>query len=568
MKDIFLMIKIFLINGLRPDKSKNKKGGLIAIYIVLGFAYLSIISGGISLIIFAAPYMKRANLLAELITLIYIIGVGMVIIFGIISLLTYVYFNKDAEFTASLPLKPGKVFLAKLAIVYIYELAAFAAIVVPLLITAGIATSQGIVFYLSILLGFLLAPAFPLAIASIVAIPLMYVVSFFKNKGALTTIFMMVLYGVFFGFYFYGVMKLQTSGAEIGNNIESILPNLSATLQSISKVFYPIYAIACLATGKALYGLNVPLSGLTNLVIAAGSLLALLVIAYFISNAVYQQSTIRQNESAKTSGRAEKSESRSALKALMIKEFRDIIRTSAFGFQCLAGAIILPLILILMSFNMENVGTAAELSGNVSSNLNYALCFGFLLMLGSGMNITSSTAISREGKNFYISKIIPVDYTTQIKAKVYLSLIINFISVFIGYLISIFVYRLSAIEIVFFPIVLGLYSYGYAFATIRFDLKEPKLNWTTPNEAVKNNKSATVSTLINMAVSFVIMILLIVFYVMLSVFGEQANLKNYFIILIKIGVWLLITGGAVAFAIVSKIRLFGSVNELYERIET
>lgn len=567
MKDIFLLIKIFLINGLRPDRSKNKKAGLIAVYIVLGLAYISIIAGGITLIAYAAPFMKKANLLAELVTLIYIIGIGMVVVFGIISLLTYVYFNKDAEFTASLPIKPGKVFLAKLAIVYIYELAAFAAIVIPLLITTGIVTSQGVIYYLSILLGFFLAPAFPLAIASIVAIPLMYVVSFFKNKGAFTTIFMMIIYGVFFGFYFYGVMKLQSSGEEIGNNIENMIPNMSATLQSISKIFYPVYAIACLATGKVLYGLNVPLSGLINLGISVGSLLALLIIAYFISNAVYQQSTIRQNESAKTVVKAEKTESRSALKALMIKEFREIIRTSAFGFQCLAGAILLPLILILMSFNMGNVGNAAELSGNLLSNINYALCFGFLLMLGSGMNVTSSTAISREGKNFYLSKIIPVDYTTQIKAKVYLALIINLITVFIGYIFSIFVYRLSVIEIIFFPIVLAMYSYGYAFATIRFDLKEPKLNWTTPNEAVKNNKTATVPTLINMAVSFLIMILLIVLYVMLNVFGTQANLPDYLVILIKIGAWLLITGAAVAFAVISRIRLFGSVGGLYEKIE-
>jgi ABC-2 type transport system permease protein len=201
------------------------------------------------------------------------------------------------------------------------------------------------------------------------------------------------------------------------------------------------------------------------------------------------------------------------------------------------------------------------------ANINYALCFGFLLMLGSGMNITSATSISREGKNFYLSKIIPVDYTTQVKAKVYLSLIINLITVLIGYIISIFVYRLSVIEIVFFPIVLGLYSYGYALSTIRFDLKQPKLNWTTPNEAVKNNQRATIPTLINMAISFVIMIILIVLYVMLSVLTKEGGIENYVAVLIKIGAWIVVVGGAVAFAAVARIRLFGSVIQLYENIE-
>jgi ABC-2 type transport system permease protein len=568
MTDIFLLIKIFLKNGLRPDRTKTKKSSLIGIYIVLGITYLMLMSGGVLIIVFMAPFVQQNNLLAEFVTMIYLLGIGLIIIFGIVSLLTYVYFNKDAEFTASLPIKPGKVFLAKLVIVYLYELVAFAAIVIPLLIALGVATSQGFVYYLSILLGFILTPAFPLALASIIAIPIMYLVSFFRNKGAFTTVFLLILYAVIFGAYFYGVMSLQTRAEEIANNMDAILASLSNVAQIISKVFYPLYAIACLATNKALYGLSVPLSGLVNLAIAVFSLLILIIIAYFISNAVYQQSTIRQNESAKAlSVKNQKTEFRSHLKALMIKEFKDITRTAAFGFQCLAGIIILPLIiLVLMNINAYAL-QEADLSAGLVRNIYYGVSFGMLLMLGSGMNIASTTAISREGKLFYLSKVIPVDYTTQINAKVYISLILNYITIFLGYLISIFVYKLGVLEIIFFPITLGLYSYGYAYSTVRFDLKEPKLNWTTPNEAVKNNKRATIPTLINMGVSFVIMMLMSMMYSFLGVASQHAYLPNNIIVLIKISVWLLITIGVFAFAFISRNRLYGSVNALYEEIE-
>ncbi|HHW89769.1 MAG TPA: hypothetical protein GX745_02555 [Clostridiales bacterium] len=567
MTDIFLLIKIFLKNGLRPDRTKTKKSSLIGIYIVLGITYLMLMSGGVLIIVFMAPFVQQNNLLTEFVTMIYLLGIGLIIIFGIVSLLTYVYFNKDAEFTASLPIKPGKVFLAKLVIVYLYELVAFAAIVIPLLIALGVATSQGFVYYLSILLGFILTPAFPLALASIIAIPIMYLVSFFRNKDAFTTVFLLILYAVIFGAYFYGVMSLQTRAEEIANNMDAILASLSNVAQIISKVFYPLYAIACLATNKALYGLSVPLSGLVNLAIAVFSLLILIIIAYFISNAVYQQSTIRQNESAKAlSVKNQKTEFRSHLKALMIKEFKDITRTAAFGFQCLAGVIILPLILVLMNINAYAL-QEADLSAGLVRNIYYGVSFGMLLMLGSGMNIASTTAISREGKLFYLSKVIPVDYTTQINAKVYISLILNYITIFLGYLISIFVYKLGVLEIIFFPITLGLYSYGYAYSTVRFDLKEPKLNWTTPNEAVKNNKRATIPTLINMGVSFVIMMLMSMMYSFLGVASQHAYLPNNIIVLIKISVWLLITIGVFAFAFISRNRLYGSVNALYEEIE-
>ncbi|HEY8419296.1 MAG TPA: hypothetical protein VIL03_02570 [Clostridia bacterium] len=566
MKDIFLLIKIMLINGLRPDK-KKKDGSIIAIYIALGISYLSILAMGITTIATVTPIVAQNNLLAEFVTMIYLAGTSLVVIFGIISLLTYVYFNKDAEFMASLPVKPGKVFLAKLTIVYLYEFVIFAAAVIPMLITVGIVASQGVVFYLSSLLGVLIVPALPLAISSVIAIPLMNVVSFFRNKGVFTTIFLLVIYSVIFGAYIFGISSLQQGASKIGENFNSIIDNITTVTQIISKIFYPVYAISCLATGKALYGLGVPLSGLVNLAISLASIFILLLIAYFISNAVYHQSTIRQNESAKSSNsKIEKSEFRSQLKALMIKELKDITRTSAFGFQCLAGIIILPLLLFGMSFSISNI-EGVEQSQELIRNIYYAVSFGMLLMLGSGMNITSSTAISREGKNFYMLKIIPVDYETQINAKVYLSLIINYIAIFVGYLVSIFVFKLGVIEIIFFPIALALYSYGYAYATIRFDLKAPKLNWTTPNEAVKNNQRAVIPTLVNMAVCFVIMGGLATMYGFLGTTSGMVNIPGYAVILIKIGVWLILTLGFLAFAIVSRNRLYGSLNALYEKIE-
>lgn len=567
MKDILLIIKIMLKNGLRPDKKKIKDGSIIAIYIVLAISYLGLLAMGISAIVTVTPMVVQNNLLAEFVTMIYLAGASLVVIFGIISLLTYVYFNKDAEFMASLPVKPGKVFLAKLTIVYLYEFVIFAAAIIPMLITVGIVASQGVIFYLSSLLGVLLVPGFPLAISSIIAIPVMYIVSFFRNKGAFTTIFLLIIYGIIFGAYFFGVMSLQQGASKIGENFNSIIDNITNVTQLISKIFYPVYAISCLATGKALYGLSAPLSGLVNLAISLASIFILLLIAYFISNAVYHQSTIRQNESAKTSNsKIEKSEFRSQLKALMIKELKDITRTSAFGFQCLAGIIILPLLLFGMSFSISNI-EGVEQSQELIRNIYYAVSFGMLLMLGSGMNITSSTAISREGKNFYMLKIIPVDYETQINAKVYLSLIINYIAIFVGYLVSIFVFKLGVIEIIFFPIALALYSYGYAYATIRFDLKAPKLNWTTPNEAVKNNQRAVIPTLVNMAVCFVIMGGLATMYGFLGTTSGMVNIPGYAVILIKIGVWLILTLGFLAFAIVSRNRLYGSLNALYEKIE-
>lgn len=569
MKTFFLLVKTMFINGLRPNKTKTKKSSYIAAYIFLGIFYVMIMASLISGLVFLAPLMQKNNLLAELILIVYIMGTGIIIIFGVVSLLTYIYFNKDAEFVASLPVTPGKVFLAKLTIVYLYELLAFAAIVVPPLVTIGIVTSQGILYYFSQILAFLLIPAFPLAFASIIAIPLMYVVSFFKNKGTMTTIFLMLLYGVFFGLYFYGTFKLQTGLGNTTDNFEQYIPKFRAALKGITTAFYPLYTFACLAAKKEVFGQTVFISGLINLAISVLSLAVLLIIAYLISNKVYQKGAISQNENVKNTIGTANYEVKSALKSLMLKDFKEITRTSAFGFQCLTGIIMLPLVLFFIKFsfgsNLSSEG-GSGMTEQFEAVINIAMGFGMMLMLGSGMNITASTAITREGKNFYLSKVIPVDYYTQVKAKLYLSLIINYITIIISYILVIFLYKLGPIEIIFFPISLLLYSYGFAAAALRFDLKSPKLDWNSPSEAVKNNKNASIPTLINMAVSFIVLILLGAIYALIYFFGAQLN--DGIAILIKVAAWILISGISFAFAAISRTRLIGSVNKFYEEIET
>lgn len=46
-------------------------------------------------------------------------------------------------------------------------------------------------------------------------------------------------------------------------------------------------------------------------------------------------------------------------------------------------------------------------------------------VMGISMNVGASTAFTREGKNFYVLKTIPVEYKTIVKAKLSLYLIIS-----------------------------------------------------------------------------------------------------------------------------------------------
>ena len=102
---------------------------------------------------------------------------------------------------------------------------------------------------------------------------------------------------------------------------------------------------------------------------------------------------------------------------------------------------------------------------------------------------------------------------------------------------------------------LALYDYGYVHFTVWFDLIKPKLEWVTPNEVVKNNRSAIVPVLINICVSFVIMLL----PVLLMAFMPVAWVG------MAVG-WVIIYAIAIASLIVFPRLLYKNASRLYAEI--
>ena len=131
----------------------------------------------------------------------------------------------------------------------------------------------------------------------------------------------------------------------------------------------------------------------------------------------------------------------SVLKAYYFKELKMLFRTSAFFLSCVVGSLIFPIFMIIpmmtsrgeMFKHINIVDYATNHSGNI---LIY--CFGFIMFVSSAGAI-ASTAISREGKNAFFMKYIPLDYTTQILAKILVCITINMVNVLVP-VITMYIY--------------------------------------------------------------------------------------------------------------------------------
>ncbi len=504
----FTILKLLIKNLLRPNKqaADEKKGTKTAIFIIIAVAYLFIAAFIVVMVALLGEAVVMLGLINEMIALLFAISSLIVLFFGLVSLFNTLYFSKDSEFFLALPVKPSNVFFAKFCLVYATELIVAAAVLVPSLITLGIVAHMDPLYYIVTIIGIFLAPALPLILATILAVPLMYVVGFFKNKSALTSVLMLVLFAGFFGVYFYFVMQMQNN--QVQGDPALIVEGMRSALKTVSNIVYPFLALARCATLYEMGELGAGVSSLINALIFLGATGALLGLSLFISRYVYNRGAASQLENVKQKSTGkEKFIAGSALKALVKKEWRELIRTPAFAYQCLAGILLSPIMVAVFSFSMfgdmfTEIGTDGLDFAKIGAGIQWFVCFGFLLMFGVGLNVAASTAVTREGKGFFFSKMMPVDYKTQIRAK---QIVCNAISLAAAFL-SLIVLTVATKEFLF--LILGfiytiVFAYGFNNFSIYFDLKKPKLDWATPNEAVKQNFRIMVPYFINIAVSFI-----------------------------------------------------------------
>lgn len=565
MKNYLTLFKFLMSYTFKRGDEKNSRWMWVA-YAIIALAGAFIVYALCSLVSVLSVSMFALGLLPEFLTLVLFIACLVVVVFGLIPMLGYLYFSKDAGFLMSLPVKPSTVFMAKLSVVYLTEIIVSTVVLIPCMITVGVTLKLSALFYVVTVFAVVAVPAIPLVIVAIIAIPLMYAVSFFKNKGSLTSIVMILLFAIVFGAYYLFISKLNFTGDVSGEQVESIVNALTGSLGTLATVLFPLSSLARLATlsNKTLFGsFGIGVASLINLATFVVSAAALLTLAVLVSSAVYKRgarSTLEGGgKKQKASASFDKADG--AFKALIKKEWRELFRTPAFAFQALSGVILVPVLIIFMgsAFSVEVLEGMGEgyVTAQVLSQMEKVTTFtliGFTGMLGVSMNVGAATCITREGKNFYYVKLLPVPYKTQVNAKLTLYLIISSITLALGVAAS-FIQSSDVLNLMLGLGFLLVYNYGYNCICTFIDLSHPKLNWVTHNEAIKNNRNAAVPMIINM--------LLFVLMIAVPVVALLLVQRTWLVLLVS---WLALYAIAIAVAIIGHVLLYKNVDRLIERI--
>jgi ABC-2 type transport system permease protein len=485
MSRLKIITKYFIRNAIDEmfSGSKMKPALLIALMLFT----VSMISLPITFMIVGAyDSFHAANQEGILLSLIFSLGSTISFFFGVYTIMNVFYFSEDIEVILPLPFKSSEIVFGKFAAALINMYIYTGMLILPL-IAYGIESRASIMYYLYGIIALVVTPILPMIYASLICMILMRFTNLSKHKDAFRMVSGCLSLVLIVGFNYFN--------SNMGKSVDSgeMLQKMSEGNNSLLNVMNSIFITDKLTSFGLLY--NNHINGLLYIVLSLLIGVTAFLIYYFVGGKLYMKGIIgiseaySKRENILENGKADKlTKKNSPIKALVIRDIKIIFRTPQFFINCVAMLLYMPAILGMGIFSKGQLSHIRNLlSSNGTSLYRFAIVAAFIVgttcVMGGG---AGSTALSREGRDFLVSKYIPVHYKTQLYSKIISSLCINQIGTIIVAIILILV---GASPILF---VLGLISSfaGIFFVTIfgmYIDYRSPKLNWENEKAMYKNN---------------------------------------------------------------------------------
>lgn len=499
------LLKVNLRQQFRARKNTSKKTMPVwGIYIVLGVVLLPLLAMLFSTFVSAgeflsepqyAPYLNAAVTFA--ITAIELVNV----FFGLKSMLGTVYMSNDSDMLLALPLKTVTIFLSKLAVCYIVEFFSTLVMLAATLLPLGIGLSAGAGYFAALIFGAFLIPLISLLAVAILSVPLLLVSNLFRNKGAVGTIIYVLLFGALMALYMWFVVSLgwgtgDFNGADVGAMLDGILESVS----SAAAYLYPNVWLSGAFTAATFGG------WIGNFALFLLSALVLLGLTVLLSGKIFLWNMRKSQENAGKGAKKTtyKFAGGNKIPSLLAADFKNMLRTSSLGFYCLTQVVVIPVCVVIYCLALKDVGGEGEMK-NLLSMVSRVM----LIVMGPMTCVTASSAVSREGENFYLIKTLPVKPSQYAWAKLIISLIFNGAAFALSVVFECIFVKIGIVVGLLDFLTVFCASAGVSAALVLIDMKNPRLKWTTVQQGLKNNPSSLWGTLVGFVAGGVLTVVVV-----------------------------------------------------------
>jgi ABC-2 type transport system permease protein len=424
------------------------------------------------------------------------------LMFGIFYVISAFYFSKDLPVLVPLPIRPGEIVLAKFIGILGGEYLTIAPVVLPALAVYGVMAKVSWTYIPFALVIYLLLPVVPLVLSSLFSMALMRLTNMRRNRdvwrvvGALFGVALAVSINYITRF---GHQNGKFSPGVAAQQMQQLLEQQRALIDVASRYFpTSTWAAHALREGAPAFG-----AGSFLLYVAVA--VALLGLLLWAAEKIFYGGLLG-GEDVRSKGKAltreeltrETGQQRSPLWALLQREIKLLNRTPSFLMAAVLPVVLVP---VMMFFGVAKSGDMGRLLEQMPraarSGLVPVVSMGVVLFLSMISNI-GATAISREGRHFWISRSLPVAPRVQVQAKMLHSLIFTLFNLAIV-LVGLSYMRLMT------PFTLGAVVAGGLLAGVAasaaglvIDLQRPHLTWTDPQQAMKGNTNVLFAMLATM----------------------------------------------------------------------
>ena len=503
MKKYLTLTKILFKCGLNSQMEGSRKKGLAKmqgplLYLLIGICFLPmmvIVFFGIRTL---TPMLVSYHAQDGILLLAVYLGAAVTFVFGFSMVISVFYTTSDLPVLLAMPLSPECITAAKGTLSLLYEYLMILLYVGPMLAGYGAAMHGGPIYWICFTVICLLLPVTPLAWCGILSMLFMRIFRRIRSKQALTAVSMSLAIVMGVG---VGIFGQSMSGLSV-DAVRSMTSRIGGL-----RYFFPqlIPAVLALQEMNLLY--------LLLYVIATAATAALFI---FLSRFLYFKGAIGMTEAAQKQKKLKSGEAAKYMKSgnrvisYALVEMKKVMRSPTYFMNGVMIDFIWP-VFFLIPFIGQIAGKHGSDSGEMMTvfgfltdkagqlNSQYillAVLYG-IVFFTTTFNFMTPSTISREGKNLWFMKSVPMGIREQLSAKILGSLPVTVLTS-VGYglvLCIIAIVNGMTPLIIFYLILLSVPSIALInYVQLLFDLRWAKLIWQNEAVPIKQNFHAIAAT--------------------------------------------------------------------------
>lgn len=399
----------------------------------------------------------------------------MVLFFAITQIISTLFLAADLQLLLPLPYKPGQMMAAKTLVVLAGEYLIQMLFYIPPVLVYGLRAHPSFFFWPTFVVVFLVSPVLPLALAMV----LVFLLQRLGLGRRLRDFWTVVASGLCMGFFVWFQLSMsETAGP---GQITRMALKLLAVERFVPPIQWSVRAMV--QAGRP--------SGALFLCAAVFFAALLGFFVFRLAQGLYYRGVLVSGGAPagrlRPTAPRKPGRVRSAGRALFAREWALFWRTPFWVSGCFVPALMIGIVMVVPLFRTVRFGETFAWSPREACFAALGLALG-ITAIGS-MNNIAVTVLSREGRKFWISGVIPVSPADQIKAKFAATQAILGLSLLPSIGAALLVLRLP----VFYAVVAvttGLLGagLGQVFA-IGLDISAPHLVWENPQEALRRGLS-------------------------------------------------------------------------------